>query len=67
MKLLGVRNPSELDDECQKGLKLLFEKNVGNEHECTYEDCSSYVGKLEKRELIDTGLVFEVKKESQNK
>lgn len=37
---------------------MLFDKNVGGTGEELYEECSSYCGKLEKRELVDTGRTF---------
>ena len=60
LKLLGVRHIDQLDEENQKGLKLLYSKNIGknDDYESASKDESIFQGKLEKRELINTGRRF---------
>lgn len=60
LKLLGVRHIDQLDEENQKGLKLLYSKNIGknDDNDSASKDESIFQGKLEKRELINTGRVF---------
>ena len=60
LKLLGVRHIDQLDEENQKGLKLLYSKNIGrnDDDDSASKDESIFQGKLEKRELINTGRTF---------
>lgn len=59
LKLLGVRTIEQLDPATKKGMLLLFEKNVGDETDDSIDQDSCYIGgKLERRQLIDTGRTF---------
>lgn len=59
LKMLGIRRLEDLKPNQQKGLLLLFKKNIGEEYECVDEKSDQDLMKLETRKIVSVGNVFE--------